>query len=68
MLINNSQFSSFLSNAPSFNAFLLYGKDKGNVRHRALQIINAIKSSLNSDVIKVSLEELENHKFVDLIN
>ena len=47
---------------------LLYGQDKGQVRYRALQIINTIKSSLNSDVIKVSLEDLENNKFVDLIN
>ena len=68
MLISNSQFSSFLNNAPSFNGYLLYGQDKGQVRYRALQIINTIKSSLNSDVIKVSLEDLENNKFVDLIN
>ena len=68
MLINNSQFNSFLKNAPSFNGYLLYGQDKGQVRYRALQIINTIKSSLNSDVIKVSLEDLENNKFIDLIN
>ena len=59
MLINNSQFNSFLKNAPSFNGYLLYGQDKGQVRYRALQIIDTIKSSLNSDVIKVSLEDLD---------
>ena len=46
MLINNNQFNSFLKNAPSFNGYLLYGQDKGQVRHRALQIINSLKSSL----------------------
>ena len=33
-----------------------------------MQIINSLKSSLSADVIKISLEDLENNKFVDLIN
>ncbi len=68
MLINNSQFNSFLNNAPSFTGYLLYGQDKGQVRHRALQIINTIKSLSDTDVIKVTQEDLENNKLLDLIN
>ena len=64
----NKYNNVFLKNAPSFNGYLLYGQDKGQVRYRALQIIDTIKSSLNSDVIKVSLEDIENNKFIDLIN
>ena len=52
MLINNNQYNSFLKNAPFFNGFLLYGQDKGQVKYRSLQIIDKIKSSIKSDIIK----------------
>ena len=68
MLVNNKSFNSFLNSVETFKGSLVYGLDKGQVRHRANQIIKAIKISSPSDVVKVSLEDLENNKFIDLIN
>ena len=59
MLINNSKFNDFLKNTNSFNGFLVYGPDKGQVRHRAYQIIKELKNKNPVDVVKVSAEELE---------
>ena len=68
MLINNQQYNKFLNNVFLFKGFLLCGPDKGQVRHRANQIINRIKGKFSSDVLKVSTTELEENKFIDLIN
>ena len=40
----------------------VYGPDKGQVRHRANQIINKLKTKFPLDVVKVSAEDLENNK------
>ena len=61
MLINNSKFNEFLNNANSFNGFLVYGPDKGQVRHRSYQIIKELKTKSSLDIMKVSSEELENN-------
>ena len=68
MLINNSKFNDFLKNTNSFNGFLVYGSDKGQVRHRAYQIIKELKKKHPTDIVKVSAEELEKNSFVDLVN
>ena len=68
MLINNNQYSSFLNNLFSFNGFLLYGPDKGQVKYRSDQIINKIKIKFSSDIVKGSTEDLESNKIFDLIN
>ena len=68
MLVNNKSYNSFLNNVETFKGSLVYGPDKGQVRNRANQIIKAIKTNSPSDVVKVSLEDLENNKFIDLIN
>ena len=68
MLINNSKFNDFLNNTNSFNGFLVYGSDKGQVRHRAYQIIKELKNKHPADIVKVSAEELEKNSFVDLVN
>ena len=68
MLINNSKFDDFLNNANSFNGFLVYGPDKGQVRHRAYQIIRKLKGGNSLEIVKVSLEDLEKNSFLDLVN
>ena len=63
MLISNSQFSSFLNNAlPLMD---IYCMDRTKVKLDIGFTNNQYnKISLNPDVIKVSLEDLENNKFV----
>ena len=68
MLINNSKFDDFLNNTDSFNGFLVYGPDKGQVKHRAYQIIKKLKVGNSLEIVKVSLEELEKNSFLDLVN
>ncbi len=68
MLINNSKFDDFLNNANSFNGFLVYGPDKGQVRHRAYQIIKKLKGRNSLEIVKISLEDLEKNSFLDLVN
>ena len=68
MLINNNKFNDFLNKVDSFNGFLVYGPDKGQVRHRSYQIIQELKNKYPSDIVKVSAEDLENNSFADLVN
>ena len=58
MIIKDREYKYFIQRVDSYNAFLIYGPDKGKVKENSTSIIKRLMSKENFNVIKVSEEDL----------
>ena len=67
MIIKSKDFKYFIDKVETYNAYLIYGPDKGGVKENSADIIKSLKSKKDFNVIKVSDEDLEKNSLIDLM-